>query len=160
MALLVLLTDPAAVFHARREHLLTGGFRQRYESRYRRSRMKRFRTGAACALLVAVATSAGPEGTFSAQTAGSIVVRLAASAATPPGDGRLLLFVAKNATREPRFQVSATSLSTAQVFGLDVDGLNAGAERSFDARVLGYPIESLSDLPPGEYTVQALLHKY
>ena len=56
--------------------------------------------------------------------------------------------------------MSATSLSSAQVFGLDVEGLKAGDERTFDAAVLGYPLESLSDLPPGEYTVQALLHKY
>ena len=26
--------------------------------------------------------------------------------------------------------------------------------------MLGYPLESLSQLPAGEYTVQALLHKY
>jgi hypothetical protein len=46
------------------------------------------------------------------------------------------------------------------VFGVDVEGLKAGDERTFDATVLGYPLESLRDLPPGEYTVQALLHKY
>jgi hypothetical protein len=56
--------------------------------------------------------------------------------------------------------VSATSLSSAQVFGVDVEGWKAGDEQSFGAGVLGYPLESLSDLPPGEYTVQALLHKY
>ena len=38
--------------------------------------------------------------------------------------------------------------------------MKAGEERTFDAAVLGYPLESLSNLPPGDYTVQALLHKY
>ena len=68
--------------------------------------------------------------------------------------------LSKDGASEPRFQVSATSLSSAQVFGIDVDGLKPGEERTFDATVLGYPLESLRDLPPGEYTVQALLHKY
>ena len=122
--------------------------------------MKAFSTGVVCASVIAIATAAGPHGTFPQPPSGSIVVRLAATAASTPIDGRLLLFVTKNAKQEPRFQVSATSLSTAQVFGLDVDGLAPGAERAFDARVLGYPLESLSDLPPGEYMVQALLHKY
>ena len=75
-------------------------------------------------------------------------------------DGRLILLVAKDGTREPRFQVSGTSLITAQVFDLDVEGLKPGDERTFDAGVLGFPLESLSELPTGEYTVQALLHKY
>jgi hypothetical protein len=96
----------------------------------------------------------------SAQSTAAITVRLGTSVAKDPLDGRLLLLFAKDADREPRFQVSQTSLSSAQVFGIDVDGLKPGDERSFDASVLGYPIESLSALPPGEYTVQALLHKY
>ena len=79
---------------------------------------------------------------------------------TEPVDGRLLLLVAKDGTREPRFQISATSISTGQVFGVDVEGMRAGDERTFDAGVLGSPVESLAQLPPGEYTVQALLHKY
>ena len=87
-------------------------------------------------------------------------VRLPASAGTTALDGRLLLFISKDASREPRLQVDYTSLSTAQVFGVDVDGWKPGEERTFDASILGYPLASLSDLPAGDYTVQALLHKY
>ena len=87
-------------------------------------------------------------------------VRLPASAGTTALDGRLLLFISKDASREPRLQVDYTSLSTAQVFGVDVDGWKPGEERMFDASVLGYPLASLSELPAGDYTVQALLHKY
>ena len=87
-------------------------------------------------------------------------VRIASNLSKDALDGRLLLLVSKDAAREPRFQVNGTSLSSAQVFGLDVEGLKAGDERVFDATVLGYPLESLSELPPGEYTVQAVLHKY
>ena len=96
----------------------------------------------------------------SAQTAAGVVVRLGPAASSAPVDGRLLLLFAKDDTREPRFQVTTTSLSSGQVFGIDVDGLAPGAERTFDAGILGYPLESLRDLPAGDYTVQAVLHKY
>ncbi len=94
------------------------------------------------------------------QPAGGFAVRIASNLSKDALDGRLLLLVSKDAAREPRFQVNGTSLSSAQVFGLDVEGLKAGDERVFDATVLGYPLESLSELPPGDYTVQAVLHKY
>ena len=95
-----------------------------------------------------------------AQAPAGVVVRIGAGLAQEPLDGRLLLLISKDDSREPRFQVSATSLSSAQVFGLDVEGLKAGDERTFDAGAFGYPLGSLSALPPGEYTAQALLHKY
>ena len=95
-----------------------------------------------------------------APQAAPFTVRLPVSAGTTALDGRLLLFISKDASREPRLQVDYTSLSTAQVFGVDIDGWKPGEERTFDASVLGYPLASLSELPAGDYTVQALLHKY
>jgi hypothetical protein len=77
-----------------------------------------------------------------------------------PLDGRLLLLISTDASAEPRMQISDTSLKTQQVFGIDVDGMKPGEEKIFDAGVLGFPLESLRELPPGTYTVQALLHKY
>jgi hypothetical protein len=75
-------------------------------------------------------------------------------------DGRLLLLLSTDDSKEPRFQISNTSLKTQQVYGVDVEGWKAGQEAGFDAGVLGYPLESLTEVPPGAYTVQALLHKY
>jgi Putative esterase len=117
--------------------------------------MSRLHTGMFVALFLAAVASLGSQSTSS----GTVVVRLRATASQPL-DGRLLLLVSKDETREPRFQVTATSPSTAQVFGIDVEDLKAGDERTFDSGILGHPLESLSQLPPGEYTVQALLHKY
>ena len=51
-------------------------------------------------------------------------------------------------------------VKTQQVFGVDVDGLAPGKAAVFDAAVLGYPVASLDQVPPGTYTVQALLHRY
>ncbi|MCB9302170.1 MAG: hypothetical protein H6566_16100 [Lewinellaceae bacterium] len=76
-----------------------------------------------------------------------------------PLDGRLLLLFAKDDGQEPRFQL-ADGPQTAQAFGIDLDGWKAGQPVTFDATVFGYPIESLKDVPFGEYWVQVLLHKY
>jgi hypothetical protein len=74
-------------------------------------------------------------------------------------DGRLLLLIAKNNEREPRFQISE-DLNTQQVFGVDVEGLKPDTEAIIDDSAFGYPVRSLAQLAPGEYWVQALLHRY
>jgi hypothetical protein len=76
-----------------------------------------------------------------------------------PLDGRLLLLISKNNDREPRFQINE-DLNTQQVFGIDVDGWRPDTEANVDGSAFGYPIRSLAQLPPGEYWVQALLHRY
>ena len=47
-----------------------------------------------------------------------------------------------------------------QVFGVDVDALSPGAPAIIDATTLGYPAESLNDIPAGDYWVQAVLNIY
>lgn len=76
-----------------------------------------------------------------------------------PLDGRLLLMISNDPSQEPRFQIS-DGPTTQLAFGIDVDRLVPGGEAIFDASVLGYPIDSLGDIPPGRYRVQALLHRY
>lgn len=76
-----------------------------------------------------------------------------------PLDGRMLLLVSKDDTKEPRFQINE-DLGTQQVFGVNVDALKPGQEAIVDANAFGYPLTSLSDLQPGEYWMQALLHRY
>ncbi|HEY0430834.1 MAG TPA: alpha/beta hydrolase-fold protein [Pyrinomonadaceae bacterium] len=82
-----------------------------------------------------------------------------ATSSREPLDGRLLLLISKDNAEEPRFQINE-DLNTQQVFGIDVDGLKPGQEAMIDASAFGYPVRSLSDLKPGEYWVQALLHRY
>ena len=76
-----------------------------------------------------------------------------------PMDGRLLLIISTNGESEPRLQISDDA-DTQQIFGIDVDGLKPGAEAVVDGSVFGYPRKSLAEIPPGEYHVQALLHRY
>ncbi len=78
---------------------------------------------------------------------------------TEPLDGRIIVIIAPDDQREPRFQVTA-SIDAPQVFGVDVDGLEPGIEATIDAAVFGFPLESLAQIPAGDYVVQAVLHKY
>jgi hypothetical protein len=49
---------------------------------------------------------------------------------------------------------------TQMIFGIDVEGLKPGQTATIDASAFGYPVPSLSAVKPGEYYVQALLHRY
>jgi len=81
------------------------------------------------------------------------------SVGAEPRDGRIVLVLATDEGREPRFQVSP-GINTAQIFGLDIDGFVPGSVAIIDADVFGFPHESLATAPPGEYWVQAVLHEY
>lgn len=74
-------------------------------------------------------------------------------------DGRLLLLISKDNSREPRFQINE-DLNTQQVFGVDINRLGPNQDAIVDAGAFGYPIRSLSQLQPGDYWIQALLHRY
>ena len=73
-------------------------------------------------------------------------------------EGRVLLFLSKNNTEEPRFQISDKS-STGFVFGIDINSKQS-PETIVDNKAFGYPVTSIDQIPPGEYYTQALLHKY
>ncbi|MGB5275321.1 MAG: hypothetical protein WBN39_14795, partial [Flavobacteriaceae bacterium] len=74
-------------------------------------------------------------------------------------DGRLLLMFSNNGEAEPRFQIN-DGLQTQMIFGMNVDGMKAGESKTFDGDIFGFPYPSLAQVPPGEYSVQALLHVY
>lgn len=76
-----------------------------------------------------------------------------------PLDGRLLLVISKDAAREPRFTI-VEGIESQQLFGVDVEGLPAGKPARVDSTTLGYPLEHLRDLAPGDYHVQAVLNLY
>jgi hypothetical protein len=97
----------------------------------------------------------------SAQNASSpkFEITFPASLDKGPIDGRLLLLISTSTEGEPRFQINE-DLNTQQVFGVDVDGWKPGEAKMMDQGAYGYPRRSLADVPAGDYTVQALLHRY
>jgi len=76
-----------------------------------------------------------------------------------PLDGRLLLLLSTDPSEEPRMQINI-SPNTQMVFGIDVDGLAPDSIAVVDAEAYGYPVRSLRDVKPGEYYIQAVLHRY
>lgn len=95
----------------------------------------------------------------------SVSVSFPAARSAKPLDGRLLFLVSNDPNAlsdpkaEPRLQINDTS-KTQMVFGLTVDGWQAGRSMPIDDAAAGYPRAHLKDIPPGEYTVQAVLDVY
>jgi hypothetical protein len=123
---------------------------------YRQPSPMRLRNGfsVAAILLLLQCQTSGPSGrgvTFS--------LSFTQALADQVQDGRLLLMLANNNKSEPKEQISE-GLSTQLIFGLDVEGMKPGQEIVIDETAFGYPIQSLKDVPPGDYYVQALLNRY
>ena len=89
----------------------------------------------------------------------SFKVLLPADLADAPLDGRLLLMLSTNTENEPRFQIQ-DGPETQLAFGMNVENWEPGTTIDFRPDTPGYPLESLADIPDGEYQVQVLLHKY
>src|SRR5579862_6661551 len=131
----------------------------------------RFSPLAAAAILAATPSTAAHAQTSTATTTHGrgfqVVVTLAAhpggsqggSPGGLPHDGRLLLAISTDSTREPRLEISDGD-NTQQLFGIDVHGLTATQPGVFDSQAFGYPQTSLLQIRPGDYWVQAILHPY
>ncbi|WP_396632078.1 alpha/beta hydrolase-fold protein [Maribacter sp. R86514] len=89
----------------------------------------------------------------------SIKVSYSAEVDSLAKDGRLLLMLSTDDSNEPRFQIN-DGLNTQLIFGVNVENWAKDSVITFDETVFGYPYESLKDVPPGEYNVQALLNVY
>jgi predicted alpha/beta superfamily hydrolase len=71
--------------------------------------------------------------------------------------GRVYVIISNDDSREPRLQISTMGQP---FWGEDVEGLAPGAAAVIDGATFGYPLESLADLPPGEYNVQGFVNIY
>jgi Putative esterase len=111
----------------------------------------RIRFSLALAVLICLAPSA--------ITAQSFSVTFPKELSAQPLDGRLLLLLSTDPSDEPRNQIDDTPRSQ-MVFGLNVDGWQPAQPTVVDAAAYGYPIRSLKDVHPGEYTMQVVLNKY
>jgi len=100
-----------------------------------------------------------------AARAQTVTVHFPASRSDKPLDGRLLFLVSNDPKAmtdpkaEPRKQINDTP-KTQMVFGLTVDGWKPGVPVTVGRNVKGYPRARLSDIPAGDYTIQAVLNVY
>jgi hypothetical protein len=72
-------------------------------------------------------------------------------------DGRLLVLLGRRPDQEPRHAVDPEDAKSPVVLGRDVTGLEPGAAAVVDGGADLFPYERLSQLPRGNYTVQAVL---
>jgi len=80
------------------------------------------------------------------------------AAANPgPITGRVFVMIARKGQPEPRLQIGRTGVP---FFGRDIEALAPGKAAVIDATDLGSPIESLKDLPAGDYAVQGFVNIY
>ena len=117
----------------------------------------------ACATLVQAAPATPPPAVrdTSHGTGPSFAVSFPAQRSPEALDGRLILLLSRDFAREPREHVSPDEpLSSPYIFGLNVEALAAGQAVVLDDRAFGWPARKLSEVPPGEYFVQAVLNRY
>ena len=115
------------------------------------------------AVFVALAVSASRPHAQPGPLRFSVTLPASADAAGKPAqaiDGRLLVMLAKDpAAGEPRFQISGDP-GGQLIFGMDLEGAKPGSAVTLDGSALGFPLNSINDIPAGTYSVQALVHKY
>lgn len=91
----------------------------------------------------------------------SFAVSFPASRSSAPLDGRIILLLSKDGTREPRAQFDDDAILTSPyIFGVNVENLKPGQAAVIDSSAYGWPAQSLSNVKPGDYFVQAVINLY
>jgi len=115
--------------------------------------------GAWC--LSALVAASGQASGAEAGKAVSVTVSVPAAKALRPIDGRVILLLSHDLTREPRSHVAPNeALDSPYLFGLNVDGLTSSKPAVINDTAFGWPARKLSTLAPGDYLVQAVLNRY
>jgi len=74
-----------------------------------------------------------------------------------PITGRMYVMISESDHREPRLQVHTHGIP---FWGKDVTGIEPNEATLIDENALGYPLESIRDIPAGEYFVQGFVNIY
>ncbi len=80
-----------------------------------------------------------------------------ATANKTPITGRVYVMISDRPNGEPRLQIGTQGIP---FFGKDVEALKPGAKAVIDQMTFGYPVESLAQLPAGEYYIQGFVNIY
>ena len=86
-----------------------------------------------------------------------VEVSFPASAHAGPVTGRVYVMISRTSDREPREQIGRTGVP---FFGRDVEQLKPGQAAVIDETDLGTPVDSLRDIPAGDYYVQGFVNVY
>ncbi|MBN1223166.1 MAG: hypothetical protein JXB23_07935 [Candidatus Aminicenantes bacterium] len=108
-------------------------------------------------LVAAVAVIASGSCTKSDSSGLKFAVSFADSAYGEPITGRVYVMISKSTQGEPRLQIGTHGVP---FFGQDIEALQPDKQIIIDETVFGYPLESIRDIPPGEYSVQGFVNIY
>jgi len=99
-------------------------------------------------------------GTARATSATAFSVALPASTSGAPLEGRIILLLSRDLTREPRSHVEPNEpLACPYLFGLNAL-MVPGRPVLLTNNAFGWPAQHLSQVPAGDYLVQAVLNRY
>jgi len=119
------------------------------------------RLAAVLALTLIASTTSAQQATTNDNDSGSPVrfeISFPASVHDQPITGRAYVMITRSAVREPRLQLS--QVDGIPFFGRDIDQLAPGEVVVIDHTDLGFPVDSLRDIPDGDYFVQAFVNIY
>jgi hypothetical protein len=106
-------------------------------------------------------TRGGAHETAAATEGTTFAVGFPTERSAKPLDGRVILLLSRDFSREPRSHVEPNEpLASPYLFGLTVDGLAPGTKAVVDDTAFGWPATHLSAIPAGDYFVQAVLNRY
>ncbi len=74
-----------------------------------------------------------------------------------PLTGRAFVMISRTNDREPRFQIGRTGIP---FYGHDFERLAPGTPVVIDGNDLGHQVDSIDEIPPGDYFVQAMVNVY
>ncbi len=89
----------------------------------------------------------------------SVSVKMTSSQ-TLQKEGRLHLIFSSSIEQEPRLYSAWPTKNIEPLFSQDLSGLSKGQSITFDASTKGFPFDSLADVPPGKWYVQAIYDSY
>jgi hypothetical protein len=121
------------------------------------------RSACLTALLLAAATSGLPAPFDFAQGRQSkpavrFEISFPAAVRSEPVTGRVYVMITRNGEREPRLQLN--QVDGIPFFGRDIEKLAPGATAIIEHTDLGFPVDTLRDIPAGDYFVQAFVNVY
>ncbi len=111
---------------------------------------------AACAL---AAAAMAPFAWSAPQPHLQFEISFPATVHSSPITGRVFVMISPTNHPQPRLQAGFWG-DHPPFFGADVRQLAPGQDAVIDAQTLGYPVRSLSDIPAGDYYIQALVNVY
>lgn len=118
---------------------------------------RRLGLGATVALLFATGLIVSAQSAALSKSKLRFEISFPASAHAEPITGRVYVMISRKHEPEPRLQIGRTGVP---FFGRDVENLAPGQAVIIDDSDLGSPVESLSEIPSGEYFVQGFVNIY